>query len=91
MRRCQQEVWVLSMQDIASECSAAGYAVSSAAMTAQLIHGNFETAVAACTLTSDLHSCLQRVFGKWMLQGSSYTLDSSKTDLQGNDIWPVQL
>jgi len=61
MRHCQQEVWVLSMQDIASECSAAGYVISSAAMTAQLIDGNFETAFAACTLTLDLQSRLQRV------------------------------
>ena len=68
MRHCQQEVWVLSMQDIASECSAAGYVISSAgyvissaAMTAQLIDGNFETAFAACTLTLDLQSRLQRL------------------------------
>ncbi len=47
MGHCQQEVWVLSMQDIASECSAAGFAVSPAAMTAHLVDGNFKTAFAA--------------------------------------------
>ncbi len=53
MGSCQQEVWVLSMQDLASECSAAGFVVNSAAMTAQFAEGNFEAAFAACGLTTN--------------------------------------
>lgn len=78
MGHCQQEVWVLSMQDLASECSAAGSVVSPAAMTVQLVDGNFETAFAACRLTvkhvPDDRECL----ASGDSQGSSYTLDSSK-------------
>ena len=90
MGRCQQEAWVLSMQDLASERSAAGSVVSSAAMTVQLVDGTFETAFAACRLTvkhvPDDRECL----ASGDSQGLFYTLDSSKTNLQGNDMWPMQ-
>ena len=39
------------MQEIASECSAAGSMVTPVATTAQSVDGNFETAFAACRLT----------------------------------------
>ena len=85
MGHCKQEAWVLSMQDLASERSATGSVVSPAAMTVQLVDGDFETAFAACGLTVKLVPDDRERLASGDSQGSSYTLDSNKTNLQGND------